>query len=124
MRKLIGFGFILLLILSLAAIGLAQLKSQSDVKVGETRFVCACGPECPCNSIAKKAGNCTCGKPMVEAKAVKVEAGQATFQIGDRQQVFKTVGKYACACGPDCPCQMISQNPGKCTCGKDMKAVN
>ena len=32
--------------------------------------------------------------------------------------------KYACACGPTCPCETISQNPGQCTCKKDMKAVN
>ena len=124
MKKKIGMGFVLLLILSITALGYAQLKANSDVKVGEERFVCACGPECPCNTISKAAGNCTCGKPLVQAKAVKVEPGKATFVVAGKEQVFKTVGKYACACGPTCPCETVSQNPGQCTCKKDMKAVN
>jgi hypothetical protein len=124
MRKKIWIGFILMLILSIAALGQAQLKNKSDVKVGDERYVCPCGPGCPCNTISKTAGNCTCGKPLVKAKAVKVSPEQATFLVGDKEQVYKTVGKYACACGPGCPCETISQNPGQCTCKKDMKAVD
>ncbi len=27
---------------------------------------------------------------------------------------------YACNCGAKCPCDTLSMNPGKCTCGVDM----
>jgi hypothetical protein len=32
-------------------------------------------------------------------------------------------GKYVCACGPDCQCGAISDKPGKCGCGKEMKQI-
>jgi hypothetical protein len=55
----------------------------------------------------------------------KVEAGKATFKAAgwEKERVFKTVGKYMCACGPECKCDTISQNPGNCTCGKKMKKI-
>ncbi len=27
---------------------------------------------------------------------------------------------YVCGCGPDCNCNSVSKEPGKCKCGKDM----
>ena len=29
---------------------------------------------------------------------------------------------YVCNCSPGCPCDYMSRNPGKCTCGTEMKA--
>jgi hypothetical protein len=37
--------------------------------------------------------------------------------------VFKTMAKYACACGPKCDGDTISQKPGKCPGGTEMKQV-
>ncbi len=28
------------------------------------KYMCACGPECKCNTISQAAGKCTCGKEM------------------------------------------------------------
>ena len=33
------------------------------------KFACDCGPDCKCDTIGQSAGNCTCGKKMVEVKA-------------------------------------------------------
>jgi hypothetical protein len=41
----------------------------------------------------------------------------------EKPMAFKTVAKYACACGPKCDCDTISQKPGKCPCGTEMKKV-
>jgi len=30
---------------------------------------------------------------------------------------------YVCNCGPDCKCNTVSVNPGKCSCGLPMKKV-
>jgi hypothetical protein len=32
-------------------------------------------------------------------------------------------GKYVCSCGADCNCGTISDQPGKCHCGKDLRLV-
>jgi len=37
--------------------------------------------------------------------------------------VIYGVDKYTCACGEGCNCDTISQKPGNCSCGKDMKKV-
>lgn len=34
------------------------------------------------------------------------------------QQPAATI--YWCACGPECKCNSVSKQPGKCTCGKEM----
>jgi len=31
---------------------------------------------------------------------------------------------YVCSCGPDCSCDTISDNPGKCKCGKEMTGMH
>jgi hypothetical protein len=43
--------------------------------------------------------------------------------VNDKEQAFKTTGKFQCACGPKCDCDTISQKPGKCSCGKAMEEV-
>jgi hypothetical protein len=62
---------------------------------------------------------------MVKAKVMKVEEDHVMLKADswEKERSFKTTGKYACACGPDCKCNTISQNPGKCTCGNEMKKV-
>lgn len=100
-------------------------KSTMELKVGDEIFACNCGDECPCKTMSSNAGNCTCGKEMVKAKVVKIDGGIAMLKAPDwpKERSFPTTGKYMCACGPDCNCNTIAQNPGKCTCGKEMKQV-
>ncbi len=101
-------------------------KSKLDLKAGNEIFACNCGDECACKSMSRNAGKCTCGKDMVKAKVISVKAGQASLKAAgwDKERLFFLKGKYACACGPDCKCDTISQNPGKCTCEKEMKKVS
>jgi len=60
-----------------------------------------------------------------EGNGVKVEGDTAMLKAAgwDKERAFPTKGKYACACGESCNCGTISQNPGKCACGNDMKKV-
>jgi hypothetical protein len=124
MKKVICFGLVLLLTLGLLGTAAAE-PNRLDLKVGDTIFACNCGEECPCNTMAKKPGKCVCGHEMVEAKVTKVEEGKAYLQAKDwpKARPFLTMGKYYCACGPDCTCNTISQKPGKCVCGTEMKSV-
>lgn len=125
MRKSLVFVMVSMVIALLTTFAMAGGKTSLELKVGDELYVCNC-EGCPCHTISTNAGQCTCGKDMVKAKVVKVEEGKADFMAEgwEKARTFTTVGKYACACGPDCPCNTISQNPGKCTCGKEMKAVN
>ena len=118
MKKLL----ILMIVFSLAFSTLAFAdKTSMKAKVGDELYVCACGEGCPCDSMSRNAGQCTCGKDMVKTKVTKVEKGRITVE--SRGKPFISKGKYACDCGPDCKCDTISQNPGNCTCGKKMMEV-
>jgi hypothetical protein len=104
----------------------ATPKGKLDVKVGDQFYVCNCGEGCACNTISRKPGKCTCAHDeMVKATVTRVEGDVAYFKAEgwDKERPFKTVGKYMCACGPECGCDTISQKPGKCACGKKMKKV-
>lgn len=124
MKRTLIFLLAMLLIV-MGGLAIAQEKGKLDLKVGDERYVCNCGESCPCNTISMNPGKCTCGNEMVKAKVVKVDKGKADFMAEGwkKARTFKTVGKYACACDPSCKCGTISQNPGKCTCGKEMKKI-
>ena len=47
--------------------------------------------------------------------AFGAEKGKLDLKVGDE--------RYVCSCSPGCKCDTISQNPGKCTCGSDMKKL-
>ena len=118
MKKLL----VLMIAFSLALSTLAFAdKTRMKAKVGDEIYVCACGEGCPCDMMSRNPGQCTCGKDMVKTKVTKVEKGKITVE--SRGKPFKSKGKYACACGADCKCDTVSQNPGNCTCGKKMVEV-
>lgn len=125
MKKTFYLAFGTLLILVLVAAAFAGTTSTLKLKVGEEIYACNCGTGCPCQTLAKKEGKCVCGKDLVKAKVVKVDKDVVFLQAKGWQkpQPFKTVGKYACACGPACNCDTISQKPGSCVCGKKMMEV-
>ena len=122
MRTTILFTVI---VLFCATVAFAGSTGKMALKVGDEIYACNCGADCPCNTMSRMPGKCTCGKDMVKAKVIKVEEGKVMLKADswDKERSFKTTGKYACACGPDCKCDTISQNAGKCTCGKEMKKV-
>jgi hypothetical protein len=123
-KTLCGMLAVLFVLVSVGA-GMAYTKGTMDLKVGDEVYACNCGEKCPCNTMSRNPGKCTCGSDMVKAKVLKVEPGKAEIKAEswNKARVFKTIGKYACSCGPNCKCDTISQNPGKCTCGADMEKV-
>jgi hypothetical protein len=124
MKKALVIGMAILLGLVMTGISFAALKNgQMQLKVGDEVYVCGCGEGCPCLTMSKNPGKCTCDKDLVKSKVTKVEKGKATVMVNGKERVFPTTGKYACACGPKCNCDTISQSPGKCSCGVEMKPV-
>jgi hypothetical protein len=118
MKKLL----ILTIAFALAFVTLALAdNTKMTAKVGDQLYVCACGEGCPCDTMSRNPGQCSCGKDLVKTKVTKV--GKGTITVESRKKPFVSVGKYACDCGPDCKCDTISQNPGNCTCGKKMIQV-
>jgi len=120
MKKTIIFTLVLALGLVALAVALADRATMS-AKVGDVLYVCGCGEGCPCDTISRNPGQCTCGKDLVKTKVTKVEKGKITVE--SRKRPFISVAKYVCDCDADCKCNTISQNPGNCTCGKKMVEV-
>jgi hypothetical protein len=124
MKKSLAVSIAILLCLVMVGISYAALKDgKMKLKVGDEVYVCGCGDGCPCLTMSKAPGKCSCGKDLVKAKVTKVEKGKATVMANGKELVFPTKGKYACACGAGCKCDTISQTPGKCGCGSEMKPV-
>lgn len=117
------FVLSIVLTLAFATPSFTGTGGKLDLKVGDEIYACNCGEKCPCDTMSRNAGNCTCGHEMVKAKVTKVEEGKASLKADTwkSEKSFKTTGKYACSC--ECKCDEISQNPGKCTCGVDMKKL-
>ena len=110
---------------ALAGLALAVETGKLDLKAGDPVYACNCGEKCACKTMAKTETNCSCNNKMVKATVAKVEGDTAMLKAEgwDKERAFPTKGKYACACGGGCNCGTISQNPGKCACGNDMKKV-
>jgi hypothetical protein len=123
MKKIV----VMLMVVSFALAGLAIAveTGKLDLKAGDTVYACNCGEKCACKTMSMKETNCTCGNKMVKATVAKVEGDTAMLKAEgwDKERAFPTKGKYACACSGGCNCNTISQNPGKCACGNEMKKV-
>ena len=123
MKKTVLIGLALILSIAFVSVGFAAESSKMKLKKGDEVYVCGCGKGCPCDTMSKKEGKCSCGKDLIKSKVTKVKGGQAFFMINGEEKGFKMQGKYFCACGAGCNCGTISQKPGKCVCGKDMQEV-
>ena len=110
--------------LAIAGLAFAAEAEKLNLKVGDTYYVCGCPPGC-CEVISSKAGECNCKKPLVKATVTKVGDAKAWFKLEgqEKEKVFKTAGLYVCGCGAGCKCNAISDKPGKCGCGKEMKKI-
>jgi len=118
MKKLLIFTIVFTL--ALATLAIAD-KTKMTAKVGDELYVCACGEGCPCDTMSRNPGKCTCDKDLVKTKVTKVEKGKITVE--SRKKPFASVAKYVCDCRHEWKCDPISQNPGNCTCGKKRKMV-
>ena len=104
-------------------------------------YVCNCGPQCTCNSMATAPGSCSCGEQLAWAHMVKVEGDEALLctcaegctcaidpadeskcACGNdlRRMSFKGTGLHYCNCGGSCTCNFVSSEAGKCSCGMDL----
>lgn len=108
--------------MGVSGITLAGEPAAMTLKPGDTVFVCNCGPKCGCATVSLKEGKCTCGHDLAKETVSKVRGTTASYVVDGKEKRFHLTGKYMCACGTSC-CQMVSNKPGKCVCGKDMVAV-
>jgi hypothetical protein len=93
-------------------------------EVGSTVYACVCGESCGCGTIGKSKGKCQCGHDLEKVTVTKVDNGIAEFSHDGNTHRIPLIGKYTCACesGSGC-CEIISQKPVQCGCGKEMKLV-
>lgn len=99
-------------------------KNLPVYKTGDAVYVCSCGDSCDCKTMSRKEGTCSCGNALGKGTVIKVDGDKALVKVGDKNLSFTTKARYACACGDGCSCGTISQKPGKCSCGNEMKKVN
>jgi hypothetical protein len=93
-----------------------------SVKAGDALYVCPCASTCECDVVALKPAKCGCGHDLVKVTVTEVKGQDAHYKVEGKDQTAKLTGKYACACGGEC-CQLISNKPGKCACGKALVKV-
>jgi hypothetical protein len=124
MKRLLCLGVLMAFSQVLVSVAFPDAPKLT-LKVGDAVYVCNCGEACDCLTMSRKEGNCVCKRPLVMAKVTKLDKDMVMVlaQGWEKPRSFKTVGKYACACGPSCDCGTISQKPGDCACGKPMKEV-
>jgi len=105
-------------VLTFATFLLANSRPTIELAPGDEVYACACGSECDCGTLSQVANVCGCGRELVKARVVKVDAEEATLVVNGREKVFRTTGRYACECKKGCGCGTISQKQGKCACGR------
>jgi hypothetical protein len=124
-------------------LAIAVDKEKPAANKGSVLYVCNCGPDCKCNTVATKPGNCTCGTKLAPMHVLKIENGEAILctcgaectctlnaadptkcGCGKPVKVASLKGMYVCNCGPDCKCNTVSDKPGKCVCSSELKKVS
>lgn len=105
-------------------------------------YSCNCGPQCKCNSVSLKPGNCQCDSPLAWGHVIKVEGNEAILcqckegckcsidpkdptKCGCGMPVKRVslagTGIYFCNCGGACACNTLSDTPASCRCGMPLK---
>jgi hypothetical protein len=126
MKKTIGVSVLALVVTVFFAIFVYAALDNGTMKLapGDEVYACGCGDGCNCRTLSRNPGKCTCDKDLVKSKVLKVEEGKVMLDVNGKEETFPTTGKYICACGAECNCDTISQNPGNCSCGKPLAPVN
>ena len=141
------FHVILLgMIIALIA-GCASMKTAgTQAERHDVLYFCDCGPQCKCKTVSTKPGKCACGAPLRWGHVIKMEGNVAvvcqckkgcTCTGLDPKDPSKCAcgtpirridltgtGIYFCNCGGSCFCNTVSDKPGKCKCGMDLKKVD
>jgi len=125
---------------------MADTRADGEQARQDVLYTCDCGPQCNCHSMSTKPGNCACGKPLKWGHVLKVEGNQALlcrctegWRCADLDQSDPSkctcgspvkrvnlagTGIYFCNCGGSCYCNTVSDKPGKCRCGMNLKKVD
>ena len=120
--------------------------ASTEEQRSDVLYTCDCGPQCKCNSVSTKPGKCSCGQPMKWGHVLKTEGNEAilcTCKEGCKCSGFdpkdptkcscgnpvkranlKGTGIYFCNCAGSCTCNTVSDKPGKCKCGMELKKVD
>jgi hypothetical protein len=124
MKRVLLVGLSVVFVVAFVAMCFAEIKGgKIDLKVGDEVYVCGCGESCQCLTVSRSPGKCSCGNDLVQTKVTKIEGDKAYVEVKGKETAFPMLGKYVCPCGAGCKCDTISQSPGKCACGKDLKKV-
>ena len=81
---------LLFVALSVFLVSAIMTVAKADGPRQDVLYSCNCGPECKCNSVSIKPGNCACGKPMKWGHVLKIEGTQAIL----------------CTCAEGCKCSL------------------
>ena len=137
---------VLFLVFLLALSGCAAKQTAStQVDREDVLYTCNCGLQCNCNSMSTQAGNCACGNPMKWGHVLRIEGNEALLcQCAEgcscggldpknpnkcmcgtpiKRVNLEGTGIYFCNCGGSCSCNTVSESPGKCKCGMNLKKV-
>ena len=141
-KKMKTIKILLFMMLSAVMLYAFMGSAKADEQRHDVLYYCDCGPECHCDSVSTKPGNCKCGKPMKWSHVLKIEGDEAivctcaegckcTLDPKDPSKCgcgnpvkkisLKGTGIYFCNCGGACMCNTVSDSPGKCGCGMDLK---
>jgi hypothetical protein len=122
----------------------ASTGSSAKSGQGDMLYVCSCGADCKCKTVSTKPGKCGCGHELKAGNLKKVEGDVAllcgcdsnckcTIDAKDptkcgcgkpiQKVSLKGTGIYFCNCGGSC-CNTVSDKPGKCKCGMDLKRAD
>ena len=141
--KILNVLFLVILLVLTGCAATQTTGTQADRQ--DVLYTCDCGPQCDCNSMSTQPGNCACGKPMKWGHVLKVEGNEAILcqcaegcscagldpndpskcKCGNpiKRVNMEGTGTYFCNCGGSCACNTLSESPGTCKCGMNLKKV-
>jgi hypothetical protein len=149
MKQINALSLIFFITLLIAGPAWASSDHSGHASEGEgarqdVLYTCNCGAECNCNTVSTQPGKCKCGVEMKWGHVLKIEGNEAILcQCGegckcgglDAKDPTKCVcgmpvkrvnlegtGVYFCNCGGSCYCNTVSDKPGKCRCGMELKS--
>jgi len=145
LKLFVILGF-LLLVAGCAQKQVADTPAAGEETRQDVLYTCNCGPQCNCNSVSTKPGDCACGNPLKWGHVLKVEGNEAILcQCAEgcrcagldpndpskcacgtsvKRVNLAGTGIYFCNCGGSCYCNTVSDKPGKCKCGMNLKKVD
>ena len=137
MRKVL-FETALMIVIAIGLTATASWTAGTTAKGADVYF-CDCEEGCPCPTPYLEPGTCDCGLALAKGKVIRIGREEnkiylckcdddkcpCAFDPKDKTKCgcnykvkeYPLKGKYVCSCGPDCKCNTVSVNPGRCSCG-------